>query len=170
MSAFKSNIVFIALLIAATLFITGGYFALDRVVASFLYPESVVLAKDIIITPEPIEIIGNNLLKVNKEEQFVAIVLESNYTSWHHAIRNAEGEFINVEIKLIDEEGNEFPLHLESFRSPSINNDLVPEFGYLKGYNTLPMGKVFKKVVLRSDKTLKIKSVFWSGYNPEDRK
>jgi len=170
MSEFKSNIVFIALLLTATLFIMGGYFALDRLIPSFFYPESVVLAEDIIITPEQTEIIGNNLLKVNKEKQFVALVLDSNYTDSHSAVRNAEGEFITIEIKLIDEEGNEFPLHLESFRSPSINGDLVPEFGYLKGYNTLPIGKVFKKVVLRSNKTLKVKSVLWSGYNIEDRK
>ena len=129
-----------------------------------------VFAKDIIIAPAQTEIIGNNLLKVNKEWQFVALVLDSNYTHSHYAIRDTEGEFITVEIKLIDEEGNEFPLHLESYRSPSINGDLVPEFGYLKGYNTLPIGKVFKKVLLRSNKTLKVKSVLWSGYNTEDRK
>ena len=166
----KSNIVVMVLAGATTLFIMGGWFAFDRLVPLFIYPEGVALAKDLIITPDQTEIIGNNLLKVNKEEQFVALVLESNYKHSDGAIRDTEGEFITVEIKLIDEEGKEFPLHLESFRSASINGDVIPEFGYSKVYNALPIGKAFKKVVLRSNKTIKVKSILWSGYNTEDRK
>ncbi len=71
---------------------------------------------------------------------------------------------------LIDENGDEFPLKYNSGLIPTGTNDYIVLFGYLSDYDSLPTGKKFQKVVLKSNIPIKTKSVVWTGWDKKDRK
>lgn len=160
-------ILLILLLIIA---VASGYFALKIFNQLFFDRKIVVLAEDFLITTEPKEVVSSKLT-VEKENQFVGLVLESNYEEdLPRGIKMPNGEIVTPEIKLIDNKGKEYLLKFDSAVNPASDGSQIAQFSYLGGYNTLPIGKSFEKIVLKCEKPIKIKRIIWSGYDTNDMK
>ena len=159
----------ILILIALGILIWGG-----MVVWRLFFHETlmnVVLARDFQITSEWKEIGDQNDLKVEKDYHYISLQIEpplKAYTigdSTKSGIKLPEGAVVNPEIRIIDSEGNEYPLAYSGHRGGGPN-----EFVNYKYPGNLPINKIYEKVKIRCDYPLTVKAVFWSGYDQSDIK
>lgn len=133
--------------------------------------KNVVLARDFQITSEWTEIGTPNELKVRKDYQYISLQIEPPLKA--HTIGDATksgiqipgGAVVNPEIRIIDVEGNEYPLIYGGHHGGGPS-----EFVNYKHEGNLPINKTYKKVEVRSDYPLNVKAVFWSGYDQSDIK
>jgi len=108
-------------------------------------------------------------LVVEKEKQFVAIEVEPPYSAWKGlGISLPSGEVINPEIKLISTEGIEYDLkYFESTKDGGLLRNV--EYAEYVHENGFPKSTMIGKVLLRSKDPIRVKRIFWSGFNWKER-
>lgn len=160
----NKNVIVILFLIAIPTALLGGFF-IKKFFSQTLYKD-IVLEDDLLISSEWKEIDTQNLIKIEKDNHFVSILLEPSFeaNTPKGGILIPSGEIVNPEIKLVDEDGNEYLLTYKGSRGKE-NGKEIANYGY-KG--SLPIDKIYKKVLLRSDYPIKAKKILWSGYDAKD--
>jgi hypothetical protein len=128
------------------------------------YIQDVVLTNDIVISSEWKEIGTPDLLRVEKDNHYISLLLEPPFEDDTPAggIKTPEGTIINPEIRLVDSEGNEYPLRFGGARGFKDKN-----FVNYRYDSSLP-AKKYSKVMIRSTTPLPLKQILWSGYNTKD--
>lgn len=131
------------------------------------YIKETVLEENGVISSDWKEIDAKNLAKIEKDKNYVAILLESSFKADAETdgIKTSDGEIIKPEIKLVDSERNEYPLIYTGSRF--YQNGQYVNYGYR---SELPANKIYEKVLIRSNKPLKFQKIIWSGYDIKDRK
>jgi hypothetical protein len=148
------------LLILAGLFIYVNFFFGK-------YIKETVLEENSVISFDWKEIDTKNLAKIEKDKHYISILLEPPFEADtpEGGIKSPTGEIINPEIKLVDSEGNEYSLIYIGSRR--YQNGEYANYGYLP---SLPVDKIYKKVLVRSNKPIKVQKIIWSGYDIKDLK
>lgn len=131
------------------------------------YIKEVVLGENILISSEWKNINSQKLIKADKEINYISILLEPPFEADtpKNGIKDADGKIINPEIKLIDENGKEYLLNYSGSRR--YENSNYANYSCDEG---LPTGKIYEKVLFRSDFPIKAQKVIWSGYDVKDLK
>lgn len=131
------------------------------------YIEEVVLEENALISSEWKNINSQNLIKADKEINYISILLEPPFETDtpKGGIKNADGKIINPEIKLLDEDGKEYLLNYSGSRHYE-NGD----YANYRYDTTLPTGKIYEKVLVRSDFPINARKIIWSGYDVKDLK
>ena len=131
------------------------------------YIEEVVLQENVLISSEWKNINSQNLIKADKEINYISILLEQPFETdtSKSGIKNVDGKIINPEIKVIDKEGKEYLLNYGGSRHNE-NGDYA-NYRYAA---TLPTGKIYEKVLVRSDFPISARKVIWNGYDVKDLK
>ena len=131
------------------------------------YLKETVLEENGVISSGWKEIDAKNLAKIEKDEHYISILLESSFKTdtEKDGIKSPDGEIVNPEIKLVDSERNEYLLIYTGSRH--YQNGQYANYGYRPG---LPVDKIYEKVLVRSDKPIKFQKIIWSGYDIKDRK
>ncbi|MCY7377573.1 MAG: hypothetical protein LH472_16570 [Pyrinomonadaceae bacterium] len=133
------------------------------------YIKEIVLESDFLITSDGKEINIKNLVKIEKDINYISILLEpSDETITFNGgggIRIPSGEIVNPEIKLLDEDGKEYLLAYGGSRHYGNN-----EYANYRYQVDLPVDKKYEKVLIRSDIPIKSQKIIWSGYNAKDLK
>src|SRR5690606_9367342 len=130
-----------------------------------------VLAKDFKITSDWKEVGSSDELMVDKDYRYISLQIEPPFEAYTIAdpsksgIKIPGGKIVNPEIRIEDTEGNEYPLVYSGHRGGGPN-----EFVNYKFERGLPREKNYQKVKLRSDYTMTVKAVLWSGYDQTDLK
>ena len=138
---------------------------------TFISPqEDVTLAKNYILGTETSAIQSNGILVVNRDKQFVSLELESGFIpELGQGIRAPTGEVIHPELTLMDENGTSYPLRFSTWDEPTLVGRMfggrTAGFNRPSGADPWPRGKVFVRLELKSDIPLKVKAIYWSGYN-----
>lgn len=129
------------------------------------YYKDVVLAENIIISSDWKEIESIGRIKIEKDNQFISIVLEPPLEpdTGKGGIKTPNGQVLNPEIKLVDADGEEYSFTYYGGRRT--NDKVMANYKY-KGI--LPLDKIYSKVRIRSDFPIKAKQILWSGYNTKD--
>ena len=130
------------------------------------YYKETLLTSDFLITNEWKEIESLGRIKIKKDTQFIELLLQPPDSAWKSntfTITSA-GQNVNVEMKLIDSEGTEYELKANAGRG--YHDKEFIEFGYK---DRLPADKTYIKLMLRSDRPIKMKEILWAGYNIRDR-
>lgn len=157
----KKNIKIIFLLILITGALTSMFFFKKN--SSGVSPfKDVEIARDILISSEWKKISVGGLLKLEREKQFLVIVLDESFEKvlLEKGIRVPSGEIINPEIKLIDKEGNEYSLVYDGSRGEKnvIYRPIIE----------LPKNKIYEEIMLKSDIPIKANQILWTNYNAKD--
>ena len=131
------------------------------------YIKETVLEENGVISSEWREIDARNLAKIEKDKHYISILLESSFKADTDkgGIKSPDGEIINPEIKLVDSEGNEYSLIYIGSRR--YRNGEYVNYGYRPN---LPGDKIYEKVLVRSNKPIKVQKIIWSGYDIKDLK
>jgi len=150
--------------------ISIGYVFTKKIFFHSFYTDK-VLVSDFTINDEWQDLEFNKPLIVEKENQFISIVLEPPFEAeiTKKGIKMPSGEITQPEIKLIDLYDREYNLALLSSRGGERGNNIA-NYGYKNGYKVFPFGSKFKKIKIRSDKEVDTKQILWSGYNATDLK
>ncbi len=145
----------------------GSLFVLYKV---FWGPQKdVLLAKNYTIGTETTAIAGDGVLIVDRDKQFISLVLKDGFVPvLKEGIRSPTGEIIHVEITLVDEDGRTYPLRFTSWNEPGtilakMIDAPTAEFNS-PGY-TWPKGQRFSRIELKSDVPFEVRKLYWSGYN-----
>ncbi|NJM54262.1 MAG: hypothetical protein HC846_13305 [Blastocatellia bacterium] len=103
-----------------------------------------------------------------KDKYFLALVVESPFDGGFDkkGIKTPEGEIVNPEIKLVNEKGDAYGFELCRGGSYGFNGKLV---GYCPRPD-IPKGIVFQKLLIKSEKPIRVKSIIWRGYDIKDLK
>jgi hypothetical protein len=160
----KNNMYFI--IIAVIGLFLFGYLFTKFYLYSSLYTDK-VLINNFAITSNWKEIEFQELIKVEKDNQFICISLEKPYEADvdQKGIKTPTGTIAKPEIKLIDEKNNEYILQFAGSRGGEMGNDIA---NY--DYKNLPDEVALKKMLIRSDQPIKTKQILWSGFNTKDLK
>ena len=156
----KQNLIlvsFVAFIVLFVIFVYRACFA--------GYYEETSLADEFLISKDWKEIESSGRIKIEKDKQFIEILLEPPDTAWSNGkseIRSGD-RTIHPEIKLIDSEGTEYLLKANAGRL--YHDKEFVEFGF---DGKLPTDKTFSKLMLRSDEPLKVRGILWAGYNFRD--
>lgn len=114
------------------------------------------------ITSEWLEIIPKEPLHVERQVQYlvldVADPFEPVYEVW--SLRLRDGSLVKPEAQLVDESGNVFDL-----TSPALDTK-----GLALRNSNLPVDRIYPKVRIRSNKTIRVSRIFWRCYNQWDLK
>ena len=142
-----------------------GGFLIKKIFFHRLYKD-VVLENNFLISSDLKEIETQNLIKIEKDNHFISIDLEPPFEADtpKKGIKTPSGEIINPEIKLVDENGIEYPLTYSGSRGGESGNEIAN----YKYNGNLPIDKTYKKVLIRSNLPIKAKMILWSGYDARD--
>lgn len=134
----------------------------------FNYFEDQTLTYEMEIEDTTLEIDFSKININRKDNYFVAIIVEPPFSGGfaEKGIKTPQGEIINPEIRLIEENGNELKFELCRGGSYGFKGSLI---GYCPSAE-IPTGKSFKKLLISTDKSIKIKSIIWRGYDTKDLK
>ncbi len=163
----KSKVKFLIIGSAGFFLVLVGLFVFVKWWVLGSYIKEVTLQKNIFITSEWKEINTRNLVKIDKDINYISIVLEPPYETFasSEGIKIPSGEVINPEIKLVDEDGKEYSFAYSGARLYGNN-----EYANYKYYGDFPVDKEYEKLLIRSDSQIKAREIQWSGYNTEDLK
>lgn len=153
----------ITILILSFVTLTGVGCLTKMIPIKKLYHDT-ILVEDVLISDEQKEFEIENSVKIERDRQFIRINLDSAYENDYDigGIRTPSGEVVNPEIKIIDNDGNEYSLiYFGSTGDKTIN------YAY---EGKLPANKVFKKLLLKSNLPIKTKQILWSSYYFKDLK
>jgi hypothetical protein len=125
---------------------------------------NIVLAENVEIGSEWIEINPSSSLRVERDNNYIGLVLEPPFKTPYgsHGVETPDGKIVNPEISLADEDGNKYALVYSGAGGEEVSR--------YKYRGDLPRDKPFKKVLLRSDFPIKVKEILWSGYDNKDLK
>lgn len=159
----KKIMIIIGVILAVSILLLSGL--IIKRVFFYNYLTEIVLVSDFVITSEWKEVGTADLLRVEKDNQYIALLLEPPFEDDMPArgIKTPEGTIVNPEIILVDEEGNEYPLSFGGSRYFEGKNFVNYRYG-----RGLPIGKKYSKVRIRSEIPLPVKQILWSGYNTKD--
>lgn len=133
------------------------------------YIKETTLENNFLITNVWKEIDISDSVKIERDKNYIAIFLEPSYKtstdSQGKGIKTPNGEIINPEIKIIDEDGKEYSLTYSGSRSFENN-----EYANYSHAAELPADKKYQKVMIRSDVSIKTQKLIWSSYNIKDLK
>lgn len=118
-----------------------------------------------VISSDWSEIDVGDLVKLKKDNQFVSLVLESPLEpdSRNGGIKTPDGKIFNPEIKLIDEELNEYLLEYCGGRRYEAK--VMANYGC---NSKLSSAKKYPKLIIRSSYPMTVREIIWSGYNTKD--
>ena len=161
----KKNTKMIFLLIVISILFLSGYFVKKTFFHERL--KETVLKDNFLISSEWNEVDTKNKVKIEKDNHYVSILLEPPYETFgiKGGIKTPNGEIVNPEIKLVDEQGKEYLLTNMGARRNG--EDEYANYGY---HTNLPADKVYKTVLIRCDFPIKAKQILWSGYDNKDLK
>jgi hypothetical protein len=153
----------IGLLIVFIILFAGGLTI--KMVFFRQYIRNVVLIENVVIAPEWKEVGTPDLLKVEKDNQYISLLLESPFEDDTRAggIKAPDGTIIKPEIRLVDDEGREYSLHYGGARR--FEDGVFVNYRYEAN---LPPDKHFAKVIIRSAASIPLRQILWSGYNTKD--
>ena len=159
----SKKVMIIGLIVAVIIISLGGLIT-KRVFFSH-YIQDIVLTNNIVITSEWQEIGTPDLLRVEKDNQYISLLLEPPFEDDTPArgIKTPEGTIINPDIRLVDDEGKEYPLRFGGARGSKAKN-----FVNYRYEPALPADKTYTKVLIRSTYTIPLKQILWSGYDTKD--
>jgi hypothetical protein len=123
-----------------------------------------VLAENVLIGSDWIEIAPKKPLKAEWDRNYVGIVLEPPFMIpyGNSGIRIPNGKIVNPEILLFDEDGEEYRLEYSGS-----GGEETSRYAYK---DDLPSNKSFKKILMRCDAPVKAEQILWSGYDAKDLK
>jgi hypothetical protein len=160
--------VFITGLIGISLIFIGLFVYINFFFGKYI--KETVLESNFLITSDEKEIDIKNLVKIEKDINYISILLEPSYETITFSdgggIRIPTGEVVNPEIKLVDEDGKEYLLAYGGSRSSAPRN----EYANYRYEVDLPVDKKYEKVLIRSDIPIKTQKIIWTGYNARDLK
>jgi hypothetical protein len=128
-----------------------------------------VISDGLLIGPEWKEIRPSEPLIVEKENQFVSIIVSPPFSAFSKAngITGPNGEVITPEIRVICSDGTEYPMtYLRSTLKPGLFGSIeYASYGFKDG---LPKSVKIVKIILRSDVPIPAKKVLWTGFDWKD--
>lgn len=160
-----------------TIFITGLIGISLIVIGLFVYInfffnneiKETVLENNFFITSDRKEINIKNSVKIEKDINYISILLlppnKTFMSSGGGGIKIPNGEVVNPEIKLVDENEKEYLLAYGGSRRYDNN-----EYANYRCEVELPADKKYEKLLIRSDIPIKTQEILWSGYNARDLK
>ena len=153
------------LLVISSIVILLGFSIFVKRVFFYNYLSQVVLADNFVVTPEWKNIGNSDLLRIEKENNYISVLLEPQFQVdiKERGIRTPEDSIINPEIKLVDNEGNEYQLVFGGGRSFENQNFINYNFGV-----PLPVVKSYSNVLIRSNNQIRVKQILWTGYDSKD--
>ncbi len=161
----KRRAIFISGLVG-TLIIFGGLF----IYINFFfgkYLNETVMEDSFLLASEWKEIDIQDLVKIEKEINYISILLEPPYKAitegGRRGIKVPGGEIINPEIKIIDEDGKEYLLTYGGSRYSGYD-----EYANYRYQTNLPTNTKYKKVLVRSNIPIKAQKIIWISYNARD--
>ena len=157
--------IFVMGLIGTSLIIIGLFIYINFFFGKYL--KETDLESNLLITSNWKEIDIEKLVKVEKDINYISILLEPPYKTFTvgggGGIKILSGEVVNPEIKLVDEEGKEYLLAYGGSRLSSNK-----EYANYRYQINLPVDKKYEKMLIRSDVPIKTQKIIWSSYNARD--
>jgi hypothetical protein len=134
------------------------------------------LAQDILITSDWTVIAPEMPMKIKKRFQEISFVLENcqqNFGKNRENLMFSDGTVINpakqIVIEIFDEDGDKYELKSGSYSVGNFDHKAgrvgVGRAGFRSHKIALPRNKIFKEVRIRSDKTFRVKKIFWHDFN-----
>jgi hypothetical protein len=134
----------------------------------------VKLSGPVILNEQWIELRPESRLKPDKDFQWVMLQLEAPFKDdvlgegkgpmSGKGVLTPDGETINPEVEVIDDNGNTYVFVWKGSRAGS------PIYGYAPHADGLPKDRLYKTVRLRSPKPIKCKAVYWFCESAKDWK
>lgn len=157
--------IFVNGLIGISLILIGFFVYINFFFGKYL--KEIALENNLLITSDWKEIDIKNLVKIEKDINYIAILLEPPYktftVSGSGGIKIPSGEVVNPEIKIVDEDGKEYLLAYGGSRNSNNN-----EYANYQYQVNLPIDKKYEKLLIRSDTPIKTQKIIWSSYNVRD--
>lgn len=157
--------IFITGLIGISLILIGFFVYINFFFGKYL--KETDLESNLLLTSDWKEIDIKNLVKIEKDINYISILLEPPYETFTPSrgggIKIPSGEVVNPEIKLLDEDGKEYLLTYGGSRRFSNN-----EYANYRYQINLPVDKKYDKMLIRSDAPIKTQKIIWSSYNARD--
>ena len=157
--------IFITGLIGISLILIGCFVYINFFFGKYL--KETDLESNLLITSDWKEIDIKKLVKIEKDINYISILLEPPYKTFTSSggggIKTPSGEVFNPEIKLLDEDGKEYLLAYGGSRLFSNN-----EYANYRYQVNLPVDKKYEKMLIRSDTPIKTQKIIWSSYNARD--
>jgi hypothetical protein len=138
----------------------------------------VKLSGAVTITGQWIELQPKTPLKADKTYQYVLLDLEPPFKDdWNSEGRGPDkgagilmpdGEAINPEIEVLDQNGNVFNLiYHGATGGPFLTSSEAPKYGYPK-LAEFPRDRMYKTVRIRSRRPINVKAIYWFNDSSKD--
>lgn len=157
-----------AYILVGILVIFGGlialYYGINYLVASSLKPIQQIIATNISVTSQWVEIIPESPMKVNKQmiQRLFLIIdgyeFDESNDNWQ--LKISDGTIVEPEIQILDEYGKVYDLH----NGTRIGN-LVGFYPKRNGdrFNGFPADRTYTKIRIRSNEPFLCSKIIWSN-------
>jgi hypothetical protein len=125
-----------------------------------------VISGPVSIGSQWVEIRPSKPLRVEREHNSLELELARNYAPDYQAngYRFPDGSLVTPEVRLVDQDGNEYPLRVGSLSNIAIGYRSGP----LGSREDLPNDKLFTLVRVRSNGQIDCSRIVWRSYNQKD--
>lgn len=156
----KKIFVMIVILLIVGILVAGFFFKKAFLDSPF---KTTLLAENVLISSEWKEIDVKDRVTLRGDGQFLSVNISPPFEGDfdNKGVRTPDGKIVNFEVKIVDEEGNEYPLPYEGFLGKWHIN-------YGLGASKLPSRKNYAKILIRSDVPIEAKRVLWVYFYRKD--
>ena len=133
------------------------------------WPKDRTIAKNVLITPDWLEITIDPAVKPVKRAQYINVRIKDfkvDRRARGFDIKLADGTVVEPDVELYDEFGNKFEFHHSGFVMKTYD-DIAFTPGPRKQFMTLPSDRKYTKLRIRGDIPFSCDQIYWLDYNPK---